>query len=284
MQIHGIPAIARPFVLDQPMAQYTAADHQTWAKLCARQFSLLKGRMCEPFFDGLAALTIGEGGIPDFSQMSATLQAATGWQVVAVPGLVPDEVFFALLAERLFPAGWWIRSPEQFDYIEEPDVFHDVFGHVPLLMLPEYADFIHAYGMAGLKATDANALKQLARLYWYTVEFGLLSTSDGLRIFGAGIASSPGETIFALESRSPHRVALDAARVMRTDYRIDDFQETYFVLGGFEQLPKLDEVSLAKVRGLTIGQNILQPGDLDASDRVIDKGDGSYHRLKHAAA
>lgn len=283
MPMPAIPAIARPYVLDQPRARYSESDHHTWARLYRRQSDLLAGRICQPFLDGLEAACIGADAIPDFSAMSEPIAAATGWRVVAVPGLVPDDVFFALLAERLFPAGWWIRQPDQFDYIEEPDVFHDVFGHVPLLMNPAYAGFIQAYGEAGLRARDAAELKQLARLYWYTVEFGLIRAAEGLRIFGAGIASSPGETIFALESPSPHRVALDAPRVMRTDYRIDDYQETYFVIDGFEALPPLDAAALDGFRRSIDGLTALGPGALVSSDMVLSQGDGGYHKARRAA-
>lgn len=279
----SIPEIARAFVPEQPAERYTAEDHRTWARLYDRQRALLQGRACRPFLDGLDEAAIGASRIPDFRAMSEALAARTGWRVVAVPGLVPDEAFFALLAERLFPAGWWIRQPEQFDYIEEPDIFHDVFGHVPLLTNQAYADFIQAYGKAGLKARDAVELKQLARLYWYTVEFGLIATGEGLRIFGAGIASSPGETVFALDSTSPHRIALDQARVMRTDYRIDDYQESYFVIEAFDRMPPIDEASLDAVRQVIADQRVLSPAESDPGDRVIAAGDGAYHRAKRAA-
>jgi phenylalanine-4-hydroxylase len=279
----SIPEVARAFVLEQPTERYTDDDHRTWARLYDRQRTLLQGRVCQPFIDGLNEAAIGAERVPDFAAMSEALAERTGWRVVAVPGLVPDEAFFALLAERLFPAGWWIRQPEQFDYIEEPDVFHDVFGHVPLLTNPAYADFIQAYGEAGLKARDADELKQLARLYWYTVEFGLIATQQGLRIFGAGIASSPGETIFALESASPHRIALDQGRVMRTQYRIDDYQESYFVIEAFDRMPALDQASLDRVRRGLAGERLLSPAEMVPGDRVIATGDGAYHRARRAA-
>ncbi len=185
---HQIPA---DFIVDQRFEAYSAADHETWARLYERQVELLQGRVCDEFFAGLAALGIAADAIPDFRAMNRVLKAATGWEVVAVPGLVPDRVFFTHLAERRFPAGFWIRRPDEFDYIEEPDIFHDVFGHVPLLMNRAYADFVAAYGEAGLRLSDPADLARLARLYWYSVEFGLLETKEGLRIFGAGIASSP---------------------------------------------------------------------------------------------
>ncbi|HEV7336730.1 MAG TPA: phenylalanine 4-monooxygenase [Bosea sp. (in: a-proteobacteria)] len=242
------------FVVDQRFQHYTAADHDTWSRLHRRQFELLRGRVCDEFFAGLSALGIAADGIPDFRQINRVLKAATGWEVVAVPGLVPDRVFFSHLAQRRFPAGFWIRRPEEFDYIEEPDVFHDVFGHVPLLMNRSYADFVAAYGAAGLRYADPEDLARLARLYWYSVEFGLIETGAGLRIFGAGIASSPGETVFSLESAEPNRIRLDPVRVMRTRYKIDDFQQTYFVLPSFEAMPDLAagplEAAMAQARAL----------------------------------
>ena len=164
------------------------------------------------------------------------LTKATGWQVVAVPGLIPDREFYQLLSERKFPAGNFIRRADQLDYLEEPDVFHDVFGHVPLLMDPVFADYVQAYGAGGLRREREGRVHFMARLYWYTVEFGLLNTPEGLRICGAGIVSSKTESVFSLESPSPNRIGFDLARVMQTHYRIDDFQETYFVVDSFDQL------------------------------------------------
>jgi phenylalanine-4-hydroxylase len=273
----------RDWLLDQDFERYTPADHDTWRTLSRRQREVLKGRIADAFLDGLDALGIGETGIPDFRVMNRRLSAATGWEVVAVPGLVPDLVFFKLLADRKFPAGYWIRKPEQLDYIEEPDVFHDVFGHVPLIMQPVYADYLAAYGRAGLQAAGHGALQRLARLYWYTVEFGLAATPRGLRIVGAGIASSPAESVFSLESASPNRVAFDLPRVMRTRYRIDDFQETYFVLDGVDAWPALDLDALVPIWRALDALPDLDPGTLTPEDRVIAAGDGSYHAQKSAA-
>ena len=164
----------------------------------------------------------------------------TGWRVVAVPGLVPDDVFFEHLAHRRFVAGRFIRKPEQLDYLQEPDVFHDLFGHVPLLSDPVFADYMQAYGLGGLKALRLNALEKLARLYWYTVEFGLIAEPGGLRLYGAGILSSFGESQFALDDPSPHRIKFDLMRVMRTRYRIDDYQQNYFVIDNFEEASASD--------------------------------------------
>jgi phenylalanine-4-hydroxylase len=274
----------RDYLVEQGFEKYTETDHSTWRTLARRQREVLKGRIADQFLDGLDRLGIGQQGIPDFRVMNQNLKAATGWEVVPVPGLIPDLAFFRLLADRKFPAGFWIRKPEQIDYIEEPDIFHDVFGHVPLIMQPIYADYLEAYGKAGLVAAEHGALKRLARLYWYTVEFGLAQTPQGLRIVGAGIASSPSETVFALESSSPNRIGFDLGRVMRTLYRIDDFQETYFVLDGVQAWPSLDlEMLVPLWRDLEAMEDI-QPGDLQPEDKIITQGDGSYHRSKSKSA
>lgn len=273
----------RDYLIDQGFEAYTAEDHQTWRTLALRQRKILEGRIAPAFLEGLDALGIGQGGIPDFRVLNETLRSATGWEVVAVPGLVPDLAFFSLLADRKFPAGHWIRRPDQIDYIEEPDIFHDVFGHVPLITRPVYADYLQAYGRAGLAAAGKGTLHRLARLYWYTVEFGLARTPEGLRIVGAGIASSPGETIFALEDPSPNRVGFDLARVMRTRYRIDDYQETYFVLDGVDSWPALDLAELDGIWRRLEEQGDLEPGDILAQDDVLTRGAGTYHAGRKVA-
>jgi len=227
---------------------------------------------------GMLDLPMSADEIPDFRRLSDVLSRRTGWQVVAVPGLVPDDVFFDHLAHRRFPAGNFIRSPQQLDYLEEPDVFHDVFGHVPMLMNPVIADFIQAYGQGGLRARQRGCLTQLARLYWYTVEFGLLQQSDGLRIYGAGIASSYTESRFCLDSPSPHRIRLDLERVMRTDYRIDDFQETYFVIRSLDELLQMAAIDFAPLYDRVAGLPALEPGTVLPQDDVLHRGDGRYHR------
>ncbi|MBK5910751.1 phenylalanine 4-monooxygenase [Rhodothalassium salexigens] len=228
--------VAEDYTVDQNWAHFSAEEHARWDRLYARQMEVLPGRAVPAFFDGLDSLKLSDGGIPDFEELSERLMARTGWRVVAVPDLVPDAVFFDHLANRRFPAGNFIRSEAQFDYIQEPDVFHDVFGHVPLLADPVFADYLEAYGKGGLAAAGRGVLANLARLYWYTVEFGLIQTAEGLRIYGAGIVSSPAESVFALESDSPNRLHFDLERVMQTDYRIDDFQQTYWVIDSFEEL------------------------------------------------
>lgn len=227
---------AADWTVPQRWERFTAQDHRTWLTLHERQSEILPGRACDAFLNGLDALDLHGEGIPEFGRLSERLGRLTGWSVVAVPGLVPDEVFFDHLANRRFPAGNFIRRPDQLDYLQEPDVFHDVFGHVPMLTDPAFADYMQAYGRGGLRALQFGRLHNLARLYWYTVEFGLLQTAQGLRIYGAGILSSAAESVFALEDPSPNRIGFDLERVMRTPYRIDDLQQLYFVIPSLRQL------------------------------------------------
>ena len=272
------------WTIPQGWSDYSAAQHAVWKTLFERQTRLLPGRACDAFVAGMRALPMDAAQIPDFRQLSEVLMPHTGWQVVAVPGLVPDEVFFEHLANRRFPAGNFIRAPAKLDYLEQPDVFHDVFGHVPMLMNPVMADFIRAYGAGGLRALHLGALEQLARVYWYTVEFGLVRQADGLRVYGAGIASSFGETMFALADSSPNRVGFELERVMRTRYRIDDYQETYFVLDSLDALLELARIDFAPVYAQVAGQAEIEPGALCVNDTVFTRGDGKYHARHHHAA
>ena len=284
---HGLAAgegVAPPspdWTIPQGWDRYTAQDHATWNTLFNRQMALLPGRACRAFVDGMQALPMGADAIPNFEALSEVLMRQTGWQVVAVPGLVPDAVFFDHLANRRFPAGQFIRQPHELDYLEEPDVFHDVFGHVPMLMNPVMADFIQAYGLGGQKAERLGVLPLLARVYWYTVEFGLVKEDGGLRIYGAGIASSRTESVFALDDPSPHRIGFDLARVMRTRYRIDDFQECYFALDHLNDLLRLAQVDFAPLYAQVSPQPPLQPGDVLPTDAVIHAGNGRYHAQRH---
>lgn len=230
------PGAAADWTISQQWDRFSADEHTVWDKLFARQQAMLPGRACEAFLRGIDVLRLERPGIPDFRDLNERLMAATGWQVVAVPGLVPDDIFFDHLANRRFVSGNFIRRADQLDYLQEPDVFHDVFGHVPMLADPVFADYMQAYGKGGLRSLRFGALHKLARLYWYTVEFGLVREAGGLRIYGAGIVSSYGESVFALDDPSPHRIAFDLERVMRTDYRIDDYQQNYFVIDSFDQL------------------------------------------------
>lgn len=270
------------WTIDQGWAQYTAQEHAVWKTLFERQSKLLPGRACDAFVQGMRDLPIGPDQIPDFRALSEVLMQRNGWQVVAVPGLVPDDVFFEHLANRRFPAGHFIRKPHELDYLEEPDVFHDVFGHVPMLMNPAIADYIQAYGEGGLRAQKLGVLDKLARVYWYTVEFGLVQQTDGVRIYGAGIASSYTESVFALDDASPNRIAFDLERVMRTLYRIDDFQESYFVIDDLAQLLELAQIDFAPLYQRIARQPAYAPDTVLPSDRVLVRGNGSYHATQHA--
>jgi phenylalanine-4-hydroxylase len=234
--LRGDYGAMRPdFTVDQDYAAYDDAAQGRWRRLYERQMKLVHGRACDEFLRVIESLDYA-AGIPHFDQVNERLQHQTGWQVVAVPGLLPEDVFFGHLAERRFPVTVWLREEEEFDYIVEPDVFHDFFGHVPLLFDPVFADYMQAYGRGGQKAAGLDALEYLARLYWYTVEFGLIRGSQGLRIYGAGILSSPSEIMHALTSPEPRRIGFDLRRVMRTRYKIDTFQQSYFVIDSFDQL------------------------------------------------
>jgi phenylalanine-4-hydroxylase len=222
--------------IEQNWQAYAEDEHAVWRLLFERQQKLLKRRACREYLDGLQQLGVAAHGIPDFRRLSDILDRATGWRIVPVPGLVPDDVFFAFLAARRFPSTCFIRRRDQLDYLQEPDVFHDIAGHVPMLMSPVFADYMQAYGEGGLKAVHLGHLNHLARLYWYTVEFGLIATDEGLRIYGSGILSSAGESVYCLKDSHPHRLRFDLRRVMRTQYHIDRYQETYFVIDDFAQL------------------------------------------------
>jgi phenylalanine-4-hydroxylase len=270
------------WTIPQRWSDYTPEQHGVWKTLYERQVKLLERRACDEFIGGLRELPIESDRIPDFERLSDVLLPRTGWRIVAVPGLVPDEVFFEHLAHRRFPAGQFIRRADQLDYLEEPDVFHDVFGHAPLLMNPVIADFIQAYGAGGLRAQRLGTLPLLARVYWYTVEFGLLRQPEGLRIYGAGIVSSRTESVFALDDESPHRIGFDLERVMRTRYRIDDFQECYFVLESLDELLQLAHIDFAPVYQRVQQAGELEPGQVLPEDRSYTRGTGRYHDARRA--
>lgn len=263
------PGAASDWTIDQGWSSYSQADHDRWQRLYQRQMELLPGRACDAFLRGLTALDLKGAGIPDFKDLSARLSALTGWTVVAVPGLVPDLVFFDHLANRRFPAGNFIRTEAEFDYIEAPDVFHDVFGHVPMLTDPVFADYVQAFGIGGLRAHGLDCLAELARLYWYTVEFGLIQQPDGLRLYGAGILSSPAECRYALESPAPVRLEFDLVRTMQTLYRIDDLQENYFAVRSFEELFAATQQDFAPVYASLRGHTPIPPGTLRSGDRPL---------------
>jgi phenylalanine-4-hydroxylase len=276
---HDAPRAA-DFTIDQDWRSYSAAEHDRWDRLYRRASAVLRGRACDEFLAMLDRLQLSETGIPDMELLSDRLQRVTGWRVVPVAELVPDDVFFDHLANRRFPAGAFIRPEGQLDYLEEPDVFHDVFGHVPLLANPVYADFMQAYGRGGLRALRLGRLANLARLYWYTVEFGLLRTDAGLRIFGAGIMSSTAESVFALDDASPHRIGFDLERVMRTSYMIDDFQKTYFVIDSFEALRADCAQDFGPLYARLATASDIAPDQVLPTDRVVGRGTMAYFEAR----
>ena len=236
MSLRGDYSRARPdYSVEQEWGAYTPEQHALYRRLFERQSKLVPRYACPEWIDAIAGLDAARE-IPDFELISKKLKGKTGWQIVAVPGLIPDDAFFSHLANRRFPVTVWLRKPEEFDYIVEPDVFHDFFGHVPLLFDPTYADHLYEYGKGGLKAMRLDAVKMLARLYWYTIEFGLIKTQSGLRAYGAGLMSSGGELRYCVEDPKPQRRPFDLERVMRSEYRIDHYQDTYFVIDSFEHL------------------------------------------------
>jgi phenylalanine-4-hydroxylase len=263
-------------VVEQPWSTYTVEDHATWAALFKRQQEILLPRACREFLENQRRFGMAPDAIPKFDDLNRVLKKATGWILIGVEGLLPELTFFDHLANRRFPVTWWIRKPEQIDYISEPDLFHDLYGHVPLLLNPVFADYIEAYGKGGVKAhgIGAEALVNLTRLYWYTVEFGLIRQNDGLRIYGSGIVSSKGESIHCLESAAPNRIAFDMPRIMRTRYRIDTYQKTYFVIDSFEQLMEATHPDFTPIYAGLAKQDSVPAGSVLQSDFVYNRGTG----------
>ncbi len=263
-------------VVEQPWSSYSETDHSVWARLFERQRALLAGRASSEFLDAMAAMEMSPDRIPKFDELNPILRKATGWELIGVEGLLPELAFFDHLANRRFPVTWWIRKPEQMDYLSEPDLFHDLFGHVPLLMNPVFADYMEAYGRGGVKAhgVGEEALVHLTRLYWYTVEFGLIRQDDGLRIYGSGIVSSKGESIYSLESDAPNRIGFDLERIMRTRYRIDTYQKTYFVIDSFEQLMESTRPDFLPIYDRLSKLDSIPAGDVLDGDKVYNRGTG----------
>jgi phenylalanine-4-hydroxylase len=263
-------------IVEQPWDTYSSGDHATWAALFERQMTILPDRACREHLDALAGLRMSADRIPRFSDLNVLLEAATGWTIIGVEGLLPELTFFDHLANRRFPVTWWIRKPDQIDYIAEPDLFHDLFGHVPLLFDPVFADYMQAYGRGGVKAHSMGeeALQNLTRLYWYTVEFGLIRSAEGLRIYGAGIVSSKGESIYSLESDAPNRIGFDLKRIMRTRYRIDTYQKTYFVIDDFTQLFDATRPDFTGIYAELAALPQVPAGDIQPRDEVVHRGTG----------
>ena len=265
------------WTIPQDWHNYTPEEHGVWKTLYERQIKLIPGRASQHYMNGMAELPITADAIPNFDALSDILMKRTGWQVVAVPGMVPNDVFFNHLANRRFPAGQFIRKPHQLDYLQEPDVFHDLFGHVPMMMNPVMADFMQAYGEGGLRALSLGELDRIARLYWYTTEFGLIEEKGDVRIFGAGILSSFTETRFALESPSPNRIGFDLMRVMRTHYRIDEFQEAYFVLPSIDTLFDMAQTDFGPLYDEMKRLPDFAAATILDSDKMFNRGTGEYH-------
>ena len=263
-------------VVEQPWDRYTETDHEVWATLYARQQELLVGRASDEFLTAQRAMGMSPDRIPRFDELNPLLRAATGWEIIGVEGLLPELTFFDHLANRRFPVTWWIRRPDQLDYLAEPDLFHDLFGHVPLLMNPVFGDYMEAYGRGGVKAhaIGPDALVNLTRLYWYTVEFGLIRQPDGLRIYGSGIVSSKGESIHCLESDAPNRIGFDLERIMRTRYRIDSYQKTYFVIDSFDQLMDATGPDFTPIYARLAALESVPAGNVLATDTVYNQGTG----------
>ena len=271
------------YTIDQRWDTYSDEEHDRWKRLYRRQQQVLPGRACDEYIRAIRQLDLSADGVPHMGELSDRLGDLTGWSVVPVAGLVPDEVFFDHLANKRFPAGAFIRPESEFDYLEEPDVFHDIFGHVPLLAVPVFAKFMQAYGEGGMRAMQLGQLKNLARLYWYTVEFGLVKSSDGLRIFGAGILSSPHESVFSLEDSSPNRVEFNLERIMRTKHIIDDFQQTYFVIDSLEQLLEACYQDFGDVYANVRSQPDFEAHDIVPGDVVLHHGTREYFEQKKAS-
>jgi len=268
------------WTIDQGWDRYTEQDHATWRILYQRMTKLMKGRACELFERGISELPMDSEHIPNFVDLSERLQKHSGWTVVAVPGLVPDNIFFEHLANRRFPSGCYIRKPHEMDYQEYPDVFHDIFGHIPLLMYPLMGDFIQSCGKAAVKAhqlKQLDVIERIARLYWYIVEVGLVQEKDGIRSFGAAIASSEKEILFSLENDSPNLVMFDVERVMRSEFWIYDLQQTYFVLKDMNDLISIAQINLDAITEKLNGTPDIELGDLVPEDQVIQHGTLRYH-------
>jgi phenylalanine-4-hydroxylase len=223
------------FVVPQHWARFTGEDHAVWDLLFARQVELLGSRVVSPFLDSIDLLRLSHPGIPELAELNAILEPRTGWRTVAVPGLVPDAVFFAMLSERVFPVGNFIRTRDQLDYLEAPDCFHDLFGHIPMLAHHDFAAMAEHIGRLGLAAIRAGEGERVARLYWHSVEFGLAREAGELKILGAGLASSFGESHFSLESDAVERLPFSVERAVHTAYRHDAFQPRYLVSATLER-------------------------------------------------
>jgi phenylalanine-4-hydroxylase len=268
-------AVGADYSVEQPFDHYSDVDHDRWRRLYRRQMELVPRYAVKEFVASIERLDVADG-IPNFRRVNEQLTRLTGFKIIAVPGLIPDEKFFEHLANRRFPITWWIREESELDYLEEPDVFHDFFGHVPLLAHPVFADYMVEYGRAGPAAAQMNAIPLLSRLYWYTIEFGLIHTAEGLRAFGAGILSSKGETIYSVDSDVPNRIRFNLERVLNTEFRIDAYQETYFVIDSFEQMFAETQKPFAPLYARLRQRTPYPANAVLSSDSVIHRGTGAH--------
>jgi phenylalanine-4-hydroxylase len=278
------PEMKADFSVDgQYYDRYTTENQEVWKHLYDRQMKLAPGYACEAYLESLNNMPISGDRIPDFNEVNEVLYAATGWELVPVPGLIPAHAFFTHLATKAFPVTHWMRPKDRIDYLQEPDLFHDMFGHVPLLMNPVMAQYLAAFGRGGCRAFrmgDERFLENLTRLYWYTVEFGLMREADKTKIYGAGILSSPGEVVFSIDSPSPNRIAFDMERIMQTDFIISDYQQTYWVIDSFEQLFEATKPDFKEIYHKLAKLPIHRPGDALETDTIYHKGNGEYHLAK----
>ncbi len=269
---------------EQYYDRYTEEDHAVWRHLYDRQMKLVQHYASHDYLEALHKLPMSGDRIPRFEELNEVLYKASGWELVPVPGLIPALPFLTHLATKAFPVTHWIRPRARLDYLQEPDLFHDLFGHVPLLTIPHFANYMAAYGCGGARAFrmgNEQYLTFLSRLYWYTVEFGLIKEGDKIKIYGAGILSSPGEVVFSIDSDSPNRIAFNMERIMQTDYIISDYQQTYWVIDSIEQLFQETQQDFKPIyKRLEKSAHQYGPAEIISSDTVLHKGTGSYHLQK----
>ncbi len=270
-------------LIDQGWQDYTAEEHETWQMLYERQMEVLEPQVCSEYLEALETLGFTSQKIPNFHEVNGRLREITGWEIVATGGLVKSKAFFDMLTDRKFPSGNFIRRRDQLDYLEEPDIFHDLFGHIPLLSNHSYADYMREYGKGGARALKYKTTKNLARLNWWTIEFGLIKKPEGLKIYGAGLCSSFGEAKYCLRNPSAHHVQFDLDRCMRTRVYLNDLQPIYFVIDSFESLFEqavhTDFSPLySSFKGLGEQEQAEEylPFDLQAGDELIREGTAEY--------
>lgn len=265
------PGVADDWTMPQDWEQFTDEEHTRWNTMVSEQTRLMQGLASASFLDGIDQIGLGNGGVPEFSSFNDRFRDATGWEVVAVPGVIPNAPFFKLLAERRFPAANFLRKGGAQDYNSEPDMFHDLFGHLPMFANPTFGEFMTAYGRAGLRAEKLGMSDWLGRLYLHTVEFGLIREGGALRAYGAGLLSSYAETVHALTSPTARRLHFDLPRLMRTEWPFDTFQPTYFVIESFEALlEKMETTSLSQVYQEVRDLPLIAIGETDPGDQVYD--------------